>query len=39
MVASSLAEVCNTRGVFVLPKFQVNSQKLEVQAPQNLEFE
>ena len=26
-------------GVLVLPKLQVNSQKLRVQAPQNLEFE
>ena len=28
-----------TWGVLVLLKFQVNSQKLGVQAPQNLEFE
>ena len=27
------------RGVLVLLKFEVNSQKLGVQAPQNLEFE
>ena len=27
------------RGVLVLPKLQVNSQKLGVQSPQNLEFE
>ena len=29
----------NHRGVLVLLKLQVNSQKLGVQAPQNLEFE
>ena len=28
-----------SRGVLVLLKFQVNSQKLGVQAPQNVEFE
>ena len=32
-------EVKASGGVLVLPKLQVNSQKLGVQAPQNLEFE
>ena len=38
-IAYSDSKFCGTWGVLVLLKFEVNSQKRGVQAPQNLEFD